>query len=143
MNSLSEPWPMYYTQDWGRKDFEDYALEEKQDDIRPLLAFIAMGIISLVIFLVWGLTSVNRGFGDDAFAAIDAPFDYVDEVKAEVDAAGKPLQTIVQEKVPEAQQFVRVNMNGNSERSSIAFRDSLEVRDTARTTEANSETKPL
>eukprot|EP00983_Pelagomonas_calceolata_P034105 1067922-Pelagomonas_calceolata.AAC.8 len=64
-------------------------------------------------------------------------------VKAEVDAAGKPLQTIVQEKVPEAQQFVRVNMNGNSERSSIAFRDSLEVRDTARTTEANSETKPL
>jgi len=88
--------------------------------------FILLLFLGLLALTIWGLTSVNRGFGDDAFAAIDAPFDYVDEVKAEVDAAGKPLQTIVQEKVPEAQQFVRVNMNGNSERSSIAFRDSLE-----------------
>eukprot|EP00983_Pelagomonas_calceolata_P034106 1067922-Pelagomonas_calceolata.AAC.9 len=69
MNSLSEPWPMYYTQDWGRKDFEDYALEEKQDDIRPLLAFIAMGIISL---LRWStnlqglhLVAVPRPIGPD------------------------------------------------------------------------------
>ncbi|KAF5838860.1 hypothetical protein DUNSADRAFT_2029 [Dunaliella salina] len=175
---------LYSIQDWDQKDFEDYILQKKQDDIRPLLAFIAMGIISLIIFLVWrilrcccrccclrskveerkqqkeksgyamtyrsyigaqickgfllllflgllaltiwGLITVDKGITDDGYDAIDAPFDYVDEVMAEVNSAGKPLDTIVQDKIPEAQQIVRVSMNDDSAPSSTAFKDALE-----------------
>jgi hypothetical protein len=40
-------------QDWGEAELENYALDQKQSEIRPTLAFIAMAIITLLIFLLW------------------------------------------------------------------------------------------
>jgi hypothetical protein len=61
-------------------DFAEICQKQKSYPLNGLESNNLPATSGLLALLIWGLTTVDKDFGNQAFNAIDTPFDYLDSV---------------------------------------------------------------